>query len=290
MRSLMVCLAALVLVQAEDGRAQEVVSLEEVQELASAGRTEEARTALMAWWEDQQADASRRDVQRALWLRGILTVDPQQAAMDFRRLLLEYPGGPFSDRALFRLAQNAWEAGYPREADTYMATLLRDYPSSPVRQEAVEWMNAARQRGAMGEPAATDSATVPAAGEPGAAERVPPGEAEPVSPTEAEALVAAEAEGVEEEAAPPAEALPTRFGVQLGAFSGEDRARMLQRRAADAGLEARLVRLESTGLLHVRVGAYDSIEEATALLRRVTGMGFVAALVRDVNDEREIGR
>ena len=43
------------------------------------GRTEEARAALVEWWDGDREDAPRRDLQRGLWLRGRLTVDPVQA-------------------------------------------------------------------------------------------------------------------------------------------------------------------------------------------------------------------
>ena len=93
-------------------------------------------------------------------------------------------------------------------------------------------------------------------------------------------------------AEPPAEVVPDprRFSVQLGAFAEEERARALYRRANDAGLQARIVRMEGTSLLHVRAGLFDSAGPASELLRRVGGMGFVAALVRDANREERIQR
>ena len=245
--------------------AQDRSPLESVEELARLGRTEEARVALLRWWEADRQEASRRDVQRALWLRGSLTVDPDQATLDFRRLVIEYPGGPFSDQALLRLAQAAHASGDGDAAGVYVGSLTRDYPASPVRREAEAWLAGAG----------------PAPTRPQRVEEVDSIDgAPPPDPT------------LDPAPAPAPEAVsdPRRFSVQLGAFADDERARSLYRRAVDAGLDARMVRMEGTRLLHVRVGLFDSAGPASELLRRVGGMGFVAALVRDANKEERIQR
>lgn len=247
--------------QEGDPLQEAVASLEDVEELTRLGRSEEARVALLAWWEEGRADASRRDRQRALWLRGSLTVDPQQAELDFRRLVIEFPGGPFSDRALLRLAQGAHASGDGDGANAYMATLARDYPRSTVRRDAEAWFASA---GPVPEREIVE------------AEVVETQAAEP----EASAV---------ELPAQAAEDAP-RYSVQLGAFANEDRARSLFQRAADLGLEARLVHVPETQLLHVRVGLFDSASSASELLRRVGEMGFVAAMVRDAHREEPIRR
>ena len=53
--------------------AQEV-SLERVEQLTRLGRTDEARSVLLAWWDDGRSEASRRDQQRGFWLRGRLSL------------------------------------------------------------------------------------------------------------------------------------------------------------------------------------------------------------------------
>jgi hypothetical protein len=241
--------------------AQESTSLEGIEELARLGRTEEARVALLGWWQVDRAEAPRRDLQRALWLRGSLTVDPDQAALDFRRLVIEYPGGAFSDQALLRLAQEAHASGDGDAARAYVGALTQDYPASPVRREAEAWL------------AAAGSA-------PDRPRRV----------TEVDSTVVAALPDPAPE--PPAVEVsdPRRFSVQLGAFADEERARALYRRANEAGLEARMVRVGSTQLLHVRAGLFDSSGPASELLRRVGGLGFVGALVRDANTEERIRR
>ena len=74
--------------------------------------------------------------QRGTWLRALLTIDPEMAALDLRRLVVEYPGGPFSDRALLRLAHGAWSRSERTAALRHLRALLRDYPESPLRVEA----------------------------------------------------------------------------------------------------------------------------------------------------------
>ena len=124
--------------------AQTPSSLAQMDSLVAAGRTEDARGALTAWWDrtnvpaesKQRAPTNRAELQRAVWLRGLLTVDPTQAAVDYQRLVVEYPGGPYTDRALLRLAQTAEAKGDALRAREHLRTLLRDYPTSPSRLDA----------------------------------------------------------------------------------------------------------------------------------------------------------
>lgn len=111
-------------------------SLARVDSMVAAGLAEEARGVLSRWWTQESARADRGDLQRAIWLRAVLTVDPTQAALDYQRLVLEHPGGAWSDRALLRLAQLAAARGDAAKARTQLRSLLRDYPGSPMREEA----------------------------------------------------------------------------------------------------------------------------------------------------------
>jgi len=123
---------------------QEQASLEEVEALMARGRILEAREVLEAWWDEQGPNVGRMDRQHSLWLRARLTVDPSMAEMDLRRLVLEFPGGPYSDDALLRLAQSAELRGDLRGAHSQYTALLRGYPSSPLREVAEAWL---RERG-----------------------------------------------------------------------------------------------------------------------------------------------
>lgn len=250
--------------------AQEPTSLDRVEELAGEGRTEEARALLMTWWSGSAGEASRRDTQRALWLRGCLTVDPTQAELDFRRLVIEYPGGPYSDRALFRLAQSAYAAGDSLAAVGHVDRLAREYPASAARREAEAWL-------ATAGPAPPKVAGPPVGPAPGAAQA-------------ADSVAAEDVTAPSTEERPDTAAPRGQFTVQLGAFSSYERAEALRVRAVDAGFEARLATVPGSALVRVRVGVFDEQEGAEAILRRLLDRGFTAALARDAQSEERAVR
>ena len=243
-------LAMLFLVPFPGGAQADAITLPEIEELAQNGRSDEARAALLGWWEESRVLASREERQFALWLRGRLTVDPSQAVRDFQRLVVEYPAGPFTARALYRLAQEAYERGAMADFERHMASLSRDYPGSSVLAEAEAWI--IRAQGAAPH-LVTRSATseLPVEDQ---------GDAVTVSDT-----------------AP--------YSVQLGAFSNEGRAAALFDLARAADLNVRLVRMPQSNLIHVRAGRFETSMEATEFSRRVSGLGFTAAVVRDAQDE-----
>ena len=114
-------------------------TLDEVNRHLRDGRMQEARSALLAW--EQATDRpGRLDRQRALWLKGLLTLDPEQAAASYMRLVVEYPGGPFTDRALLRLAMAAELRGDTEEAAEHYTRLARDHPTSPLGDDARAWL------------------------------------------------------------------------------------------------------------------------------------------------------
>jgi len=256
----------------EPARAQQRVStLERVENLASAGSVSEARKLLESWWDSAGSKASREDRQRALWLRGRLTPDPSRAALDFRRLVVEYPGGPFTDQALFRLAQDAFASGDSAAARQRVTDLQRDYPGSPVRRQAENWLDAA---GPPPPPAPPDS--VRAAAESHAA-------ATTAAPQETGASRSARSGS----RATTGSRGP--YAVQLGAFAEAARAQVLAAQARKAGLDdVRVVRVPGSRLVRVRTGRFDSSESAHNLLARVTRLGFQGAVVRDARDEEPV--
>ena len=232
---------------------------------------------LLEWWENDRARASRGDLQLSLWLRGRLTVDPGQAARDFRRLVIEYPGGRYADHALFRLAQGAYAQGDLGRVRTYMTSLTRDHPGSLVLEQAEAWMSRASTAGPRpvlrmvetedGEEERTEDA------------RVEESDAEP-APTVATPSRDAAVAGTGSQG---------RYTVQLGAFLDEYRAQALVERAAEAGLDVRLVRVQGSRLMHVRVGRFDSSAQAGVSFQSVTALGFTAAVVRDARKEEPVG-
>ena len=242
-------------------------SLDVVDSLAAAGRADEARTALEAWWENERARSGRLDRQRGLWLRAILTVDPRMAGLDFQRLVLEYPGGSYSDEALLRLGLISAVAEDLTQAAGYFRTLVTDYPRSPQRRRAQEWL----------------------------AENLVAVEEAELAEAESRRLESAELQFPEPDprepdgdAPEPAEVASTRYAVQVGAFEEEERARGLLASVRASGFQARLVRVAGSTLARVRIGTFLDRTGAVDLMDRVRGRGHEATIAVDVAEEEPI--
>ena len=232
--------------------AQEGASLSEVEGLMARGRITEARETLESWWNTRFSVSSRTDRQRGIWLRGKLTVDPSMAELDFRRLVLEFPGGPFSDDALFRLGLSADLRGDVREANDSFQELVRNYPTSPRVPEAEHWIEThARQVAALPRPST-------------------PEESEPTP-------------------GPPPGGEAGEFSVQMGAFRSLERARSLADQLRGSGLQPRLVRTPGNDLARVRLGRFSSRGEAENLARELRQRGFEVTLVTDAGSEEAVG-
>ena len=242
--------------------AQGTGSLDQVQSLMSEGRIMEAREVLETWLDSRLASASREDRQRGVWLRGKLTVDPSMAEMDFRRLVLEYPGGAYSADALFRLGLLAELRGDRAEALALLERLIRDYPSSPLQEDAETWHGTLSQGAAL--PARLSS----------------PGVEPPIQDAD---LI------------PPATPAPTdsmdaswSYAVQLGAFNSLERARALADRLRHAGYDPRVVGIPEDELARVRVGRFPVREEAEVLAEELAGHGFEVRVVSDAWCEERV--
>jgi len=256
----------------------QTATLDGVEELARLGRTEEARAALTDWWDDARDNASQRDLQRGLWLRGRLTVDPVQAELDFQRLVVLYPSGPFTPPALLRLAQAAHANGDGAAAQRHVDALARDYPSSPSRTQAEAWLRAAGPppNPSGGAAAGATTTGTPASRTASAGAALPDTAVGGIRPSAGRTAAPADA--------------PLDWSVQFGAFSDEERAYTLQRDLVDAGLPARLVRVAGSGFLHVRIGRFSARDEAVRQLEAVSRSGFTAAIVRDDRAEEVVRR
>ncbi|MDT8341727.1 MAG: SPOR domain-containing protein [Longimicrobiales bacterium] len=240
-------------------------SLDTVDALLRDGRVAEAREALVAW-SGAHPRPGRDDRQRELWLRGVLTLDPAQAAVIYRQLVLEYPGGPFTASALLRLGQSAAARGDLREAAAHFRVLERDHPGDPARLEAVAWLgrhgSAFDSSEAAGAPPASRPSTEPPLRASRAGER-----------TAADAGAGAGAE----------------FAAQAGAFTALEGARALAERLRAAGYPARVVTVQGSDFYRVRVGRFATPEEARALVARMRAAGFEAGVGSGVGRERPAG-
>jgi hypothetical protein len=204
--------------------------LNRVEELTRMGRAEEARVELMEWWGGARDDATQRDLQLGMWLRGRLTVDPAQAQLDFQRLIVLYPSSPYTPQAIFRLAQASHAQGDGEGARRHVATLVRDYPSSQSRTDAEAWL-----RNAGPAPAGQLQANA-----------TPTGRSAGPSPGPSAApSAAAPRDTVSAAVTPPFRPArpvdaPQVWFVQFGAFADEERAFQLHQELVTAGLAARL--------------------------------------------------
>ncbi len=251
-------------------------SLDVVDSLALAGRADEARTTLESWWENGRLRSSRSDRQRGLWLRGILTVDPRMASLDFQRLVLEYPGGSHSDEAMLRLGLiSAAAEDLPRAAG-YFRTLVTDYPRSPQRRQAEEWLS--EHLVAVEEAEATAREAEATAREAESADE----QAETTAQEEAAVV-----DALEPEVEPPERAVTVsaHYAVQVGAFESEERARNLLASVRASGFRARIVRVQGSPLLRVRIGDFLDRTGAVELMDRVRGRGHEATIAADVAQE-----
>ncbi|MGD2045435.1 MAG: SPOR domain-containing protein [Gemmatimonadota bacterium] len=256
-------------------------TLSRVEELARMGRAEEARVELMDWWDRARDDSSARDLQLGLWLRGRLTVDPEQAELDFQRLVVLYPSSQYAPQALFRLAQASFAQGDPETARRHVATLVRDYPSSESRRQAEAWLanpGAPSVQAATASRPSRDGATGPSG-----------------VPARSGADPAADTTAAADQPTPPFRqarepAEPEIWFVQFGAFADESRAFALHEELVDAGLPARLVSVEGSAFLHVRIGRFTTREEANAQLEQVRARGYSASIVRDERAETTVRR
>lgn len=241
--------------------------------LLSEGRFSEARGALEEWYEIEGEASARGDRQHALWLRALLTTDPALAELDYRRLVIEYPGGPFSDGALLRLAQGARAWGDLPAARQYLEILVRDYPQSPLRIEARTLLTRLDQSPTMPGIASVPSAST--ATSPPSESASPPAPQPPIPPISSPpAADRADIEG-------------GSFTLQLGAFSTEASARSVAANARAAALEIRVVKVEGSDLVRVRHGAFATRAEAERAALNLRALGFETVISSD--REREIG-
>ena len=196
-------------------------------------------------------------------------MDPRVASLDFQRLVLEYPGGSHSDEAMLRLGLISDASGDLPRAARYFRALMTDYPGSPQRRQAEEWLD--------------EHSVAVAEAEAASREARAEGEAATVAETAADADV----EKADVSSERP-ETVLARFAVQVGAFESQERARALMRAVTASGFRARMVRVAGNELVRVRIGAYPDQAGAFELMDRVRGRGYEATIAADVGEEEPV--
>lgn len=275
--------------------------LGEIDRLGADGRTADARDALVSWLDVEWGDASRSERERALWLRGVLTLDPVAASATYRRLVVEYPAGGYSEPALARLGSLSAAVGDTLGAARWFTVLARDYPRSSEASTASTWLTAhsgavarAEARGPV-PVAATETSSSSAATETTVPDAPPTGgSGRETSPPEQtpDSIPTSDAPP---DAIPTPDALPDSlpdsprgegdWTVQLGAFSSEASARQIAEEVRAAGFEVRLVLVEGSDLWRIRSGRFVEDDDARPLAARMIEAGFQAAVVPGADDE-----
>ncbi|MSR22188.1 MAG: hypothetical protein EXR92_01390 [Gemmatimonadetes bacterium] len=263
------------------GAAAQGQDLLAVERLADDGRFVQARAALTDWLDGEWSGATRADRQLGVWLRALLSLDPDRAELDYRRLVVEYPGGAYSDQALIRLAQGSLARSDVSAAQQYLTIFLRDYPESPLRVEARSLMSRLEE----GPVPDAIAVLIPTLG-PGVSSSPPslPTDTPPPAPPPSSrpTIEVSGAAGLDERSG------TDPFTLQLGAFFTEGRALSLTLDARVAGLEPRLVRVQGSELLRVRLGRFATREEAEARAEALRELGFQAVISSDRALEEEI--
>lgn len=274
-------------------------ALETVERLAANGRLTDARATLERWnQEHPETSAVAGEVRaHALLLAARLAVDPGAAEAGYLAVALGYPSSAHAAEALLRLGQGlvlAAEAGTRADGATrgagFLERLVSDYPGSPHRATGQLWLvranvlsgrsgqacEVAREALAVGvqdddvgdmlrvelashcEGRAPERAARPSTSDPGVSPQAP------------------------SRVAPNADA---RFTVQSAAMSEEARATALAAALRNAGFDARVVRIEGSRLVRVRVGRFSAVREAEALAARMRVARFEAVVVGDAHHE-----
>lgn len=249
-------------------------TLDAVEELMREGSTEEARSLIGAWWAALVPEAPAEEVQRGLWLKGRLTLDPGAAAVSYRRLVAEFPGGPYSDQALLRLALAAEAQGDLATATAHYRVLATDYPSRRSGREAEAWLAADGSGTGPIVEVAVDDAPAPDRAGPAF-----PGSKAERSPPVPEGAAASDN-------GPRHGAASGPFTVQIGAYLSEARASRMTERLTESGFTARIVHVPGSPLFRVRVGRFSSAEAAVPVANSIGKAGFATYITGNAATER----
>ena len=75
----------------------------------------------------------------ALYALGVVSEDPAESLVAFRRVVIEFGLSDWADDALLRLVQLTHAAGEASATITWFERLRRDYPFSPLLPAAIYW-------------------------------------------------------------------------------------------------------------------------------------------------------
>jgi len=224
------------------------------------GKQAEARSALRTM--GNSGDASR---DMLLFFRGLLATNGDTARILYEDLVRLYPQSKYADDALFRLGQYRYARGLYQSAIQDFSRIESDFRNSPLIKSSRYWIGLCRQ----------------AMGAPGSETEYDPGrgsEAEDALLSEIINVVENDQEGANHANAPPpadpgsAAPPPVHFAIQVGAFSGQNRALMQKSFFEKNGYVVHLRNKMSDGqqLYVVWVGNLATRSEADALKAEIS--------------------
>ncbi|MGD8276759.1 MAG: SPOR domain-containing protein [Gemmatimonadota bacterium] len=266
---------------------------------------------------------------QALFLKGRLATEWKGAEDAYLSVVLGYPTSPHAPAALLLLGKGllaAASTGSPStaaiRAASYLERLINDYPGNPLRDEARLWLARAWSEsgkaelgcGMLRETLTTgtgpdiaaamraDSTRIcsPDAARPAppavtrrsdstAAARVPPPDSTNAARVAARDSTAAVNPPTTAPARNEAPRIKGRYTVQVAAMRFREGANTIAQRLRDAGFDARVVDLEGSGLIRVRVETFATAADAADLAQRIRARGFDADVVSDVDKEKRQG-
>lgn len=210
----------------------------------------------------QEAPPDSPDLAEVLYWRATVAGRLVDAERDWRRIIVEVPLSPRTPEVLLRLGDLAMLRQQPEEARRYLERVVRDFPESPQRVQAMEWLarRAADER-PIARPPATDSAS---------SATPPTSSAEPTGLRSAEPVV---------DSANRSVPLAGGFAVQIGAYDTEAEARETVTRMKQRSFDARIDGIAKP--FRVRIGRFATRADAMTLLKQIRAIGinaFVAEL------------
>jgi cell division septation protein DedD len=297
--------------------------LDRVEALVDAGRYDDARSTLEAWWTaNETASVPGAERARALMLRARLAGDPAEAENHYLSIVFGYPISPEAPQALLRLGQGLLAVGDAPRAAGYLQRLVADYPGRPERNLGQLWLARAQRAERQYAQACTTAreglrdardpdlvtllrdeeaaacsgaGTVARAGDgaartdppPPATTATPPATAPSTPPAGTPPATPRRTAPDRAEATPPARAAGGgRFAAQAGAYRQQESVDDIMARLRRAGYEPRAVLIPGSQLIRVRVGRLATAAEAAALVNRLIADRFDAVVVNDADRER----
>jgi cell division septation protein DedD len=275
------------------------ISLGAIDTLLARSRFRDAAAALDAWEREHATSITTAERATALLLRARMTQEGDSARAVYLTLSLGYPSSPEAPVAMLRLGQLAAASGDVVRAKSYFQRVVKDYPTSPVHDEAVEWL-AKTNSGALTQPrnatttngAATSKSTSSTPNPVTTRAQNSQGSA-PKPPASAGSTPAASAQSgapAVQGGAPAVEGGATAaqagaFALQVGAFREASTAATVARQMAKRGFEARVVTVSGSTLSRVRVGRFATSRASEETMRRLRAAGYEAVVVDDARLE-----